>query len=227
MPGDEPPLDYATHARSSGRCRAGGRRAGAADVSRRAQELDQGQVVAGERGRLAVDALLRERLLMSGAVRLAFGGDARMIRRVWRRQHVWVVDPIDGTRAYLAGRPDWAISAALVARGRPVVAALYAPVTRRNVLVRRPAAARRSMVRRSGRASARIWPARNSPVRNAASTLLRRSSPASKSCRGFTRWPCGSRAWPAASSTQPSPAPTAMIGTLRRRTFWCTKPAAR
>jgi myo-inositol-1(or 4)-monophosphatase len=45
------------------------------------------------------------------------------------RTDVWVVDPIDGTRAYLAGLPDWVISAALVSAGRPVVAALYAPVT--------------------------------------------------------------------------------------------------
>jgi len=43
---------------------------------------------------------------------------------------VWVVDPIDGTRAFMAGREDWTISAALVTAGRPVVAALYAPVTR-------------------------------------------------------------------------------------------------
>jgi myo-inositol-1(or 4)-monophosphatase len=42
---------------------------------------------------------------------------------------VWVVDPIDGTRAYLDGRPDWAVSIALVERGRPSLAALYAPVT--------------------------------------------------------------------------------------------------
>jgi myo-inositol-1(or 4)-monophosphatase len=43
---------------------------------------------------------------------------------------VWVVDPIDGTRAFMASREDWTISAALVTAGRPVVAALYAPVTR-------------------------------------------------------------------------------------------------
>jgi myo-inositol-1(or 4)-monophosphatase len=42
---------------------------------------------------------------------------------------VWIVDPIDGTRAFLAGRPDWAVSVALVETGRPVVAALYAPVS--------------------------------------------------------------------------------------------------
>jgi myo-inositol-1(or 4)-monophosphatase len=42
---------------------------------------------------------------------------------------VWIVDPIDGTRAYIAGRDDWTVSVALVEDGRPVVAALYAPVT--------------------------------------------------------------------------------------------------
>jgi myo-inositol-1(or 4)-monophosphatase len=41
---------------------------------------------------------------------------------------VWVVDPIDGTRAFLAGRSDWAIAASLVCRGRPVAAAIFAPV---------------------------------------------------------------------------------------------------
>jgi myo-inositol-1(or 4)-monophosphatase len=45
------------------------------------------------------------------------------------KELVWIVDPIDGTRAYLAGLPDWVISAALVSDGRPVAAALYAPVT--------------------------------------------------------------------------------------------------
>jgi myo-inositol-1(or 4)-monophosphatase len=44
-------------------------------------------------------------------------------------QRVWVVDPIDGTRAFIAGREDWCVSAALVAGGRPVAAAIYAPVT--------------------------------------------------------------------------------------------------
>ena len=42
---------------------------------------------------------------------------------------IWIVDPIDGTRSYLAGRPDWLISVALVADGRPVLAALFAPVS--------------------------------------------------------------------------------------------------
>ena len=41
----------------------------------------------------------------------------------------WVVDPIDGTRAYITGRADWTISVALVENERPVLAALYAPAT--------------------------------------------------------------------------------------------------
>jgi myo-inositol-1(or 4)-monophosphatase len=41
---------------------------------------------------------------------------------------VWVVDPIDGTRAFLSGRHDWSISVALVEDGRPVIAAIFAPL---------------------------------------------------------------------------------------------------
>jgi myo-inositol-1(or 4)-monophosphatase len=41
----------------------------------------------------------------------------------------WVVDPIDGTRAFISGRADWTISVALVENERPVLAALFAPVT--------------------------------------------------------------------------------------------------
>ena len=42
---------------------------------------------------------------------------------------MWIVDPIDGTRAFISGRADWAISVALVEHGRPLVAALHAPVS--------------------------------------------------------------------------------------------------
>lgn len=42
---------------------------------------------------------------------------------------VWIVDPIDGTRAYITHRHDWTVSVALVGNGRPQLAALYAPVT--------------------------------------------------------------------------------------------------
>lgn len=43
------------------------------------------------------------------------------------RERIWIVDPIDGTRDYLAGKPGWAVSVALVERGKPVVGILAAP----------------------------------------------------------------------------------------------------
>jgi myo-inositol-1(or 4)-monophosphatase len=49
----------------------------------------------------------------------------------------WIVDPIDGTRAFIAGRADWTISVALVEHGRPMLAALYAPVTEEMFLAMR------------------------------------------------------------------------------------------
>ena len=42
---------------------------------------------------------------------------------------VWIVDPIDGTRGYLAGREDWCVSVALVEDALPVLAAVFAPAT--------------------------------------------------------------------------------------------------
>jgi myo-inositol-1(or 4)-monophosphatase len=78
---------------------------------------------------LAVNEFLQERLL-----RLAKGygwlseetedDPARL-----EAENVWIVDPIDGTRAYLAGQDDWTISVALAARGRPTLGAIFAPVS--------------------------------------------------------------------------------------------------
>ncbi len=78
---------------------------------------------------IAVDRLLRERLIgTADGVGWLSEESADDPARLAARQ-VWIVDPIDGTRAYLAGSPDWSISAALVEDGRPVAACLYAPVT--------------------------------------------------------------------------------------------------
>ncbi len=45
------------------------------------------------------------------------------------RDLVWVVDPIDGTRNYLGGHDDWCVSVALVDKAKPVLAAVFAPVS--------------------------------------------------------------------------------------------------
>jgi myo-inositol-1(or 4)-monophosphatase len=77
---------------------------------------------------VALDDLLRERL--SGAApeygwlsEESADDSGRLSAR-----RVWIVDPIDGTRAYLGGLPDWAVSAALVENGRPILAAIFAPI---------------------------------------------------------------------------------------------------
>ena len=41
------------------------------------------------------------------------------------QRFVWVVDPIDGTRAFLRDKPEWAVSAALVDRNHPILAAVF------------------------------------------------------------------------------------------------------
>ena len=41
----------------------------------------------------------------------------------------WIVDPIDGTRGYLAGREDWCVSVALVDGAVPLLAVVFAAVT--------------------------------------------------------------------------------------------------
>jgi myo-inositol-1(or 4)-monophosphatase len=45
------------------------------------------------------------------------------------RPLVWIVDPIDGTRGYLAGREDWCVSVALVEHASPVLAAVFVPAS--------------------------------------------------------------------------------------------------
>ncbi len=42
-------------------------------------------------------------------------------------ERVWVVDPIDGTREFLQGLPEFAVSVGLVVNGEPVLGAVYNP----------------------------------------------------------------------------------------------------
>jgi len=76
---------------------------------------------------MAVDSFLKEQL--SHALPEAgwlseetADNPARLDRRL-----VWIVDPIDGTRAFVSGHPDWCIAVGLLAEGRPVFGLVYAP----------------------------------------------------------------------------------------------------
>ena len=47
--------------------------------------------------------------------------------RARQKNRCWVVDPIDGTRAYIRGDPHWCVALAIVEEGEAVAGVLYAP----------------------------------------------------------------------------------------------------
>jgi myo-inositol-1(or 4)-monophosphatase len=76
---------------------------------------------------LAADALLRE-LLMRARPEYGWLSEETQDRpdRL-AKQRVWIVDPIDGTRSFIAKRPEFAISIGLVDDGAPIVGVVYNP----------------------------------------------------------------------------------------------------
>ena len=46
------------------------------------------------------------------------------------KDRVWVVDPLDGTKEFIEGVPNFVVSVALVENGFPIVGVLYNPVTK-------------------------------------------------------------------------------------------------
>lgn len=93
---------------------------------------------------LAVDALLRARLrgARPGYGWLSEESEDNAARLAASR--VFVVDPIDGTRAFLAGQPTWAISAALVEGGEAVAGIVHMPALGKSYVAERGAGATRN-----------------------------------------------------------------------------------
>ncbi|MBX3446272.1 MAG: 3'(2'),5'-bisphosphate nucleotidase CysQ [Parvibaculaceae bacterium] len=78
---------------------------------------------------IEVNELLHERL---GKARPSYGWLSEETEDDSSRltqEQVWVVDPIDGTRAFAKGKPHFVISVALVEEGRPVLGVLFNPAT--------------------------------------------------------------------------------------------------
>lgn len=48
-------------------------------------------------------------------------------RASWSRY--WLIDPLDGTQEFVAGRPDFAVNIALVEHGKPTLGVIHAPAT--------------------------------------------------------------------------------------------------
>ena len=77
---------------------------------------------------IAVDTFLRTTLLQNRTGYGWLSEETKDQPERLRMGRIWIVDPIDGTRAFLRGDDDWGISVALVENSTPVVAAFYAPV---------------------------------------------------------------------------------------------------
>ena len=45
------------------------------------------------------------------------------------KEFVWIVDPLDGTKEFVMGIPEFSVSVALVRNGVPVIGAIYNPIT--------------------------------------------------------------------------------------------------
>jgi myo-inositol-1(or 4)-monophosphatase len=86
---------------------------------------------------LAADALLRTALMGN---RPGYGWLSEETVDDPRRlgcSYTWIVDPIDGTHAFLSGIAEWTIAAALVENGRPVLSAVFNPATSEMFTARR------------------------------------------------------------------------------------------
>jgi len=44
------------------------------------------------------------------------------------KSRVWIVDPLDGTKEFIAGRPEFMVSIGLAENGQPVLGVLYNPI---------------------------------------------------------------------------------------------------
>jgi myo-inositol-1(or 4)-monophosphatase len=93
---------------------------------------------------MAVDELLKDRLTSATPDYGWLSEETADDRTRLERRRVWIVDPIDGTRAYLAGRDDWSVSAALVEDGQPHLGAVFAPRTEEFFFARRGEGAQRN-----------------------------------------------------------------------------------
>ena len=77
---------------------------------------------------LAVDALLKDRLLSARPDYGWLSEETADTPDRLSKSRIFVVDPIDGTVAYMKSKPWWCVPIAVVEDGRPVAAVIHAPM---------------------------------------------------------------------------------------------------
>src|SRR6201993_246041 len=80
----------------------------------------------------AVDAVLRKNLLRDGEGWLSEESVDDFTRL--EKQRVWVVDPLDGTREFVQGIPEFCVSIAMVENGVPIAGGICNPATNELIL---------------------------------------------------------------------------------------------
>lgn len=80
----------------------------------------------------AIDAVLRQNLLRDGEGWLSEESVDDPSRL--DRSHVWVVDPLDGTREFVQGIPEFCASIGFVENGRPVAGGICNPATKETII---------------------------------------------------------------------------------------------
>ncbi|MGA8764360.1 MAG: 3'(2'),5'-bisphosphate nucleotidase CysQ [Candidatus Sulfotelmatobacter sp.] len=80
----------------------------------------------------ALDAVLRKELLRDGEGWLSEESVDDPVRL--EKSRVWVVDPLDGTREFVQGIPEYCVSVGLVEDGRPVAGGICNPATNETFL---------------------------------------------------------------------------------------------
>ena len=78
---------------------------------------------------LAADRILREKLLAERPEYGWLSEETQDSSERLTRRRVWVVDPIDGTRSFIAARPEWGISIGLAIDGEAVLGVIYNAAT--------------------------------------------------------------------------------------------------
>ena len=103
--------------------------------------------------------------------------EAAIMAEIRRTEKYWLVDPLDGTKDFLAGTGDFTVNIALIDRGEPVLGTIVAPAKGRQFLAEKGRGAielleeggmRRLMTRKTLRSSPTVLLSRHHPGGEAA-----------------------------------------------------------
>jgi myo-inositol-1(or 4)-monophosphatase len=80
-------------------------------------------------GDLAVDEFLRTTLIQNRPGYGWLSEETEDHAERMRCGRLWIVDPIDGTRAFINGGDDWCVSIALIEDMKPILGVIYVPIS--------------------------------------------------------------------------------------------------